>query len=115
MLEVTNEAELRALTPDFTALRALDERAVTVTYRSRSPGMDFVSRNFAPWIGIDEDAVTGSSHCCLGPYWAKRLGKTTMQAMQASARGGRLRIEVVGDCVRIGGHATIVASGMLRV
>jgi predicted PhzF superfamily epimerase YddE/YHI9 len=72
------------------------------------PGVDFVSRFFAPQAGVDEDPVTGSAHCCLGPYWRKRLAKSTFTAFQASARGGTVRVEVRGDRVRLGGQAVTV-------
>jgi predicted PhzF superfamily epimerase YddE/YHI9 len=74
---------------------------------------DFVSRYFAPAIGIPEDPVTGSTHCCLIPYWSKRLGKQGLTAYQCSTRGGELFCRLEGERVKIGGHATLVASGKL--
>jgi predicted PhzF superfamily epimerase YddE/YHI9 len=87
-------------------------RGVIVTARS-SGEFDFVSRFFAPGAGVDEDPVTGSAHTALGPYWAKRLGKTEFTAFQASARGGILRVVVKGDRVLLGGQAVTVMTGEL--
>ena len=74
---------------------------------------DFVSRYFAPWVGIDEDPVTGSPHCVSGPYWAKRLGKNELFARQVSARGGDLWLKVMGDRIKIAGEAVLVMEGTL--
>src|SRR5215469_6444126 len=82
LVEVESEKRLRALTPDFTALRKLPVRGIIVTARSASAEYDFVSRFFAPGSGVDEDPVTGSAHCALGPYWAQRLGKREFTAYQ---------------------------------
>ena len=79
-----------------------------ITSRADDPGIDFVSRYFAPAFGIDEDPVTGSTHCCLAPYWSRQLGKTTLLARQLSARGGELKLEVRGDRIGIGGQAVTV-------
>jgi predicted PhzF superfamily epimerase YddE/YHI9 len=84
-----------------------------VTARSANHGFDFVSRFFAPGSGINEDPVTGSSHCCLAPYWAKRLGKTELLAYQASPRGGVVRVRLNGDRVLLGGQAVTVLRGEL--
>ena len=83
------------------------------TTRSSQPEFDFVSRFFAPGAGIDEDAATGSSHCCLGPYWSERLGKREFTACQASTRGGVVRVRLEGDRVRLGGQAVTVLRGKL--
>ena len=90
---------MRNLTPDFTLLKRTKARGVIVTARADRGEFDFVSRFFAPGAGIDEDPVTGSSHCVLGPYWAKHLGKTEFVAYQASARGGVVKVALVGDRV----------------
>jgi predicted PhzF superfamily epimerase YddE/YHI9 len=82
-----------------------------VTAESDDPRFDFVSRFFAPAAGIDEDPVTGSAHCCLGPYWSQRLGKNTLTAYQASARGGIVQLEVQGDRVLLRGQAVTVMRG----
>ena len=113
LVEVGSEEEVRNLKPDFALLREIPMRGVMVTSRASSPGFDFVSRFFAPRVGIDEDPVTGSSHCCLGPYWAEKLGKTELLAYQASERGGTLRVRVDGDRVHIGGQAVTVLRGEL--
>lgn len=103
------QADLIALAPDFDKLRRWDSTAVTVT----APGEqhDFVSRHFAPGFGIDEDPVTGSSHCSLTPYWAKRLNKNALHARQVSQRGGELWCELRDARVSIAGHAVIYLRG----
>ena len=110
---VESEQVLRALEPDFARLRRLPMRGVIVTSASDNPRFDFVSRYFAPGAGIDEDPVTGSAHCCLGPLWSERLGKIQMTAFQASARGGIVRVRVAGDRVFLGGQAVTVLEGRL--
>ncbi|MBI4720535.1 MAG: PhzF family phenazine biosynthesis protein [Chitinivibrionia bacterium] len=113
IIEVESEDAVRRLDPDFAALRALDERGVMVTSAADTPGYDFVSRFFAPAVGINEDPVTGSAHCCLGPYWGARLGKKEMVAFQASARGGIVRVRLDGKRVKLGGRAITVIRGEL--
>jgi len=108
LAELESEDIVRSLRPDFTRLKALPVRGIMVTSRASMPGFDFVSRFFGPAVGIDEDPVTGSAHCCLGPYWSKRLGKTEMLAYQASARGGVVGVTVMGDRVRLRGKAVTV-------
>jgi PhzF family phenazine biosynthesis protein len=110
---IESEQTLRALKPDFTRLRAISMRGVIVTSASEDPGFDFVSRYFAPGSGIDEDPVTGSTHCCLAPLWSERLGKTEMTAYQASRRGGVVQMRMVGDRVILGGRAVTVLRGSL--
>ncbi len=114
LVEVDDEEVVRSLKPDFALLRQVQVRGVIVTARASSPEYDFVSRWFGPAIGIDEDPVTGSSHSCLVPYWAARLGKDEMVAYQASARGGTLRVRLAGDRVILAGQATTVLVGELR-
>jgi PhzF family phenazine biosynthesis protein len=113
VVEVESEAALRALSPDLTALRALPVRGISVTSRAETAGYDFVSRFFAPAAGIDEDPVTGSAHCCLGPLWAERLGRRELVAYQASARGGVVRVRVGDGRVYLGGQAVTVLRGEL--
>ncbi len=114
LLDIGSEAAVRALAPDFTALRKIEARGVIATARSSDPRFDFVSRFFAPAVGVDEDPVTGSAHCALCPYWSQRLGKTEMTAFQASARGGVVRVRLNGDRVLLGGQAvTIMASELV--
>jgi PhzF family phenazine biosynthesis protein len=108
-----SEQDLRSLAPDFRKLIQLDTRGVIVTSPSDDPRFDFVSRFFAPAAGVDEDPVTGSAHCCLGPFWATRLGKTELIGFQASARGGTVKVRVAGDRVILGGQAVTVWRGEL--
>jgi PhzF family phenazine biosynthesis protein len=113
LVRVDSETTLRALTPDFEALAVLPYRGIIVTSASDDPGLDFASRFFGPAVGIDEDPVTGSAHCCLAPYWSERLGKSEMIAYQASARGGTVHARIAGDRVILGGTAVTVFSGTL--
>jgi PhzF family phenazine biosynthesis protein len=113
LVEVATEDELRKLAPNHSALRVLGARGIIVTARATTAGFDFVSRFFAPGSGIDEDPVTGSAHCCLGPYWAKKLVKNDFLAYQASPRGGVVRVGVAGDRVKLGGQAVTVLRGEL--
>jgi PhzF family phenazine biosynthesis protein len=113
VIEVESETLVRELKPDFHALRPLPGRGIAVTARSDGRPYDFVSRYFAPWVGVNEDPVTGSVHCALATYWAARLGKQEMLACQASPRGGEIRVRLDGDRVRLGGKAVTVAAGTL--
>lgn len=115
LLVVDEEATVRALRPDFATLALADTRGVMVTARGDGKPYDFVSRFFAPAAGLDEDHVTGSAHCCLGPFWAARLGKTEMLAYQASPRGGELRVMPRGERVGLAGQAVTVLRGKLEV
>jgi PhzF family phenazine biosynthesis protein len=108
LVEVDSEDVVRTLAPDLRALKALPVRGVCVTSRASSAGFDFVSRFFAPAVGIDEDPVTGSAHCCLGPYWGRKLGRSALVGHQASARGGIVRVRNAGDRVVLGGQAVTV-------
>lgn len=112
-IEVADEATLRQLTPDFTALGRFPTRGVIVTSRATSADYDFVSRFFAPAAGIPEDPVTGSAHCGLTPYWRAQLGKDALVAFQASARGGLLHVHQRGDRVYLRGQAVTVLYGDL--
>jgi PhzF family phenazine biosynthesis protein len=113
LVEVDDEAVVRAMSPDHSRLRKVPVRGVIVTARSSKPEFDFISRFFAPGSGIDEDPVTGSAHTALGPYWAGVLGKTDMNAFQASARGGVVKVRMAGDRVKLGGQAVTVMTGEL--
>lgn len=116
LVEVGDERIVRELVPDMTRLKNVDMRGVIVTSRSRSAGFDFVSRFFAPSVGVDEDPVTGSAHCCLGPYWGAKLGKASLSALQVSARGGVLRVGLKQDRVLIAGQAvTVLHAELLSV
>jgi len=113
IVEVANESIVRDLQPDLVRLRDVKARGVIVTSRSSSADRDFVSRFFAPSVGIGEDSVTGSAHCCLTPFWARRLGKTTFVAHQLSARGGVLKLALDAERVKIAGQAVTVLRGEL--
>ena len=113
LVEVEAEDTVRQMDPDFARLTQIDVRGVIVTARSATPQYDFVSRFFAPRAGVDEDPVTGSAHCCLGPYWQERLGKHEFTAFQASARGGVVHVRVAGDRTFLGGQAVTVLRGEL--
>ena len=115
LMELANEEMVRALKPDLAKISRLPAQGVIVTSRASTPGFDFVSRYFAPSVGIDEDPVTGSAHCALGPYWSARLGKNEFKAYQASQRGGVLTVRVAGDRVIIGGSAVTVFKAELLV
>jgi predicted PhzF superfamily epimerase YddE/YHI9 len=108
LVELDSEESVRALSPDFGVMKKIGARGVIATSRSADPGFDFVSRYFAPAFGIDEDPVTGSTHCCLAPFWSSRLGKSSFLARQISARGGVLKVELKGDRVGLGGQAVTV-------
>jgi len=112
---VEDEEAVRRLRPDFAALAKVSARGVIVTAPASSAGFDFVSRFFAPAVGIDEDPVTGSAHCCLAPFWKARLGKESLVGYQASARGGVVRVRVADDRVFLGGTAVLVFRGELLV
>ena len=113
LVEVDAAAAVREMKPDFARLAELAVRGVIVTGRSDQPEFDFVSRFFAPASGVNEDPVTGSAHCSLGPFWQGRLGKTEFVAYQASARGGVVKVRVAGDRVFLGGKAVTVMRGEL--
>jgi PhzF family phenazine biosynthesis protein len=108
LVELESEAAVRGLRPDLALLAGLGGRGVIVTSRAQSPGIDFVSRFFAPAVGVPEDPVTGSAHCALGPLWGERLGKTSLVGYQASPRGGVVRVALAGDRVLLGGQAVTV-------
>ncbi len=113
MLVYENEADVLAIKPDFNSLMKIDTHAVIVT--AKGDGSDFVSRFFAPEVGVPEDPVTGSAHCTLIPYWAEKLGKNELFARQVSERGGELYCELVGDRVKIGGNAVLYMKGEIYV
>lgn len=111
--ELGSEAAVRSLRPDLDAIAAHDVRGIIVTSRSASPQFDFVSRFFAPRVGIPEDPVTGSAHCCLGPFWSRRLNKTELVGYQASPRGGVVRVTVRDNRVLLAGAAVTIHRGTL--
>jgi PhzF family phenazine biosynthesis protein len=113
LVELASETAVRGLRPDFARLCRLPVRGVMATARADSPEFDFVSRFFAPASGINEDPVTGSAHCTLGPFWGERLGKTEMAAYQASKRGGVVRLRLDGERVKLAGQAVTTLRGEL--
>lgn len=115
LIEVENEGIISDLSPNFSLLCQVETRGVIVTSRSKSDKYDFASRFFAPGIGVNEDPATGSSHCCLGPFWQKKLGKDELLACQLSDRGGSLKVEVNNNRVHLGGKAATIFAGQLRV
>jgi predicted PhzF superfamily epimerase YddE/YHI9 len=115
LVELEDEATVRGLAPDVRRLDGLGSRGVIVTAAASggAGGYDFVSRFFAPGAGIDEDPVTGSAHCALGPFWADRLGRDELIGFQASPRGGLVQVRPQGDRVLLGGRAVTVLRGHL--
>ena len=107
--------QLRELAPDMGALARIHRFAVIATAPSDQPGIDFLSRFFAPAQGIPEDPVTGSAHSTLIPYWAARLGKDTLRARQISPRGGDLWCQLAGDRVKIGGRAVLYSKNEIYI
>jgi predicted PhzF superfamily epimerase YddE/YHI9 len=115
LIEVDSARQVLDLDPDIYRLGEICDRGVMVTSLSDSDSYDFVSRFFAPAAGVAEDPVTGSAHCCLGPYWAQRLNKVELVGFQASARGGVVRTRLADDRVVLGGQAVTVMMGELTV
>ena len=115
LVELGSQAEVEGLRPDFELLRGVEARGIIVTARAdAATACDFVSRFFAPSVGIAEDAVTGSAHCTLGPYWASRLGRERLVGIQVSRRRGRVEVDIAPpDRVRLRGSAVTVSRGML--
>ncbi|MEM8963667.1 MAG: PhzF family phenazine biosynthesis protein [Acidobacteriota bacterium] len=115
LVELENEAAVRAASPNLHALGALNIRGLILTAAAdEDRDYDFVSRFFAPAAGVDEDPVTGSAHCCLAPYWTEKLGRDTLTGYQASARGGFVNVEMHGDRVHLLGQAiTVMRSSLL--
>jgi PhzF family phenazine biosynthesis protein len=117
LLELDDEAAVRSLSPDLQAIGRLAARGVIVTapadQAGRAGGADFVSRFFGPAVGVPEDPVTGSAHCCLGPFWAARLGRAELTGHQASGRGGTVGVRVRGERVELIGEAVTVWRGKL--
>ena len=114
LVVLDSEEVLRDLEPNFALLERAAARGVIVTAPASTDGYDFVSRFFAPQSGVSEDPVTGSSHCCLAPYWAARAGKSELVGYQASNRGGVVRVRLEGDRVVLGGQAVTVFDAELR-
>lgn len=116
LIEVSNEQVLLELSPNFDALKGMKGRGVVVTALSSNPELDFVSRYFAPWVGVNEDPVTGSAHCALTQHWTEKLNKRSFSAYQASRRGGYMSTELLDNGrIKLIGSATTVISGVLKV
>ncbi len=113
IVEVEDESAVKNLQPDFALMKLMSARGVMVTAPSEKNDFDFVSRCFFPALGIDEDPVTGSAHCCMGPYWAKKLGRRELNARQISQRGGELKLSVLDKRILIYGEAVTVIKGEL--
>jgi len=113
MVVFENESDIKSLSPNFTILNELECRGVIAT--SKGSEVDFVSRFFAPRCGVNEDPVTGSAHCKLIPYWAQRLGKNSLTALQLSQRGGKLLCELINDHVLIAGKAVKYLEGTIEI
>jgi PhzF family phenazine biosynthesis protein len=113
LLELSDAATVRELEPDLNSIAALSARGVIVTARSADPGFDFVSRFFAPGVGVPEDPVTGSAHCCLAPFWSERLGRDQLVGRQVSGRGGEVGVRLLADRVELSGTAVTILHGRL--
>lgn len=108
LVELSSVDEVINCKPNFSELKKTGSRGVMITAEDKIGKYDFVSRFFAPGVGIDEDPVTSSAHCTLGPYWAEKLGKTELSAFQASKRGGEVGIKIDGDRIKLTGQAVTV-------
>jgi PhzF family phenazine biosynthesis protein len=118
VLRVPTEADVLTMTPDFSALVKVDLGPAALGVIVTAPGdeqADFVSRFFGPWVGVDEDPVTGMAHTLLTPYWVRETGTAALKAEQLSQRGGKLRVRMVGDRVHVFGQAVTVFQGVLRL
>jgi PhzF family phenazine biosynthesis protein len=113
LVELDTEEAVRHLNPDIRLLEKYPVRGVIVTAGASSTDYDLVSRFFAPRVGVDEDPVCGSAHCCLGPYWAEKTGRNKLTARQLSCRGGTVKIRVLGPRTVLIGHAVTVLRGAL--
>jgi predicted PhzF superfamily epimerase YddE/YHI9 len=111
LVEVESEEVLRGLKPNWSILEQIETRGIIVTSKSLTPEYDFISRAFFPSLGVNEDPVTGSAHCCLGSFWKERLHKNEFIAFQASKRGGVIRISLKGERVILSGQAITVMTG----
>ena len=117
---ISDEALLYQLEPDFSSMAKLQGRGVLITAQKSQTneieGVDFISRYFAPWVGVNEDPVTGSAHCALSVYWSKALNKTKLKAYQASRRGGYVDVEQLdANTVKLSGKAVTVLQGQMRI
>ena len=115
LIELNSESDIRNLKPDFDIMLNLPGWGTIITAKADMEGYDFISRFFAPEKGIQEDPVTGSAHCALGPYWQMRLGKDIFKAYQASERGGTVGVKVAGERVLLTGEAVTVLNGEINM
>lgn len=116
LLVILDSADtLRSLKPDHQKLAQIEARGIIATAPSDQPQWDCISRFFAIRVGVDEDPVTGSAHCCLAPYWSKRLGKQELVGYQASQRGGVVHMHLQNDGVTLKGKAVTVVTGLLQI
>ena len=117
VVRLSSEQAVRAAAPDFRAVKEIDlgplAVVMSVTATSDEEGVDFASRVFAPWAGVDEDPVTGVAHTSLAPYWSERLGREDLEARQVSERGGKLTLRWTGDRVHLIGQSVSVAEGTI--
>lgn len=113
LIEVEDEEVVKNLQPDFSLWKLVSSRGVIVTSRSDRPHVDFVSRCFYPALGVNEDPVTGSAHCCLGPFWRKRLNKNNLTALQLSKREGILQLTMLEERILLSGQAITTMKGTL--
>ena len=113
MIVLDSEKTVMSVKPDFAALKKIDCRGIIIT--AKGDRCDFVSRFFAPRVGVPEDPVTGSAHCVLIPYWATVLGKKELKALQVSKRGGELFCGLAGERVRISGKAALYLEGTITI
>ncbi|MDP6795387.1 MAG: PhzF family phenazine biosynthesis protein [Verrucomicrobiota bacterium] len=114
MVQLPSANAVRRCRPDLPRLAKLETRGIIITAEADDDRTDFISRFFCPTLGINEDPVTGSAHCCLTPFWAERLGRNTLVGFQASKRGGFVRCTLTGDRVLLGGQAVTIFSGTMN-
>ena len=115
-IRLPSERAVLDLAPNFDAMKQLQGRGVVVTALSNNENLDFISRYFAPWVGVNEDPVTGSAHCALGQFWSEKLGKNSLRAYQASKRGGDVSVEVLSNHrIKLKGSAKTVIKGVMSV
>ena len=115
LVELPSEQAVRNLHPNQNLLATIPCRGIIVTALSDSPEFDFISRFFGPAVGVNEDPVTGSAHCCLAEYWSKKLGKNHLRAYQASRRGGVVTMDLREERVILTGQAVVMSQGHLLV
>ncbi|MCG9789921.1 PhzF family phenazine biosynthesis protein [Vibrio mediterranei] len=115
LLVMKSEERLHHLTPNFHALIQCEGRAMAVTAKSERSDVDFIARYFAPWVGVNEDPVTGSAYCALAPYWADKLNKCSLIGYQDSERGGYVGMMLKQDRIELSGQAITLIKGTIRV